>query len=119
MANEITYTDSEILDIAKRQKAILWLIVASIPAYALNLVIRLVPTLVIGIISLVFIYKLAVALKSSVPWVWVISGVIPCVGLIALLILNSYASAALRARGIKVGLMGASTEDLAKLTGAP
>ncbi len=67
MASNRTYTDSEVLDIARRQKAILWLILISIPAYAASLVIPFLP-LIVGIVSLVFIYQLAAALKLSAPW---------------------------------------------------
>lgn len=115
MASNRTYTDSEVLDIARRQKAILWLILISIPAYAASLVIPFLP-LIVGIVSLVFIYQLAAALKLSAPWLYVILGLIPCISLIALLVINSIAVSALKARGIRVGLMGARQDDLNKIT---
>ena len=37
---------------------------------------------------------------------------IPCVGLITLLIINSKATATLKSKGIKVGLLGAKLSDL-------
>ena len=39
MATDQNYTDTEVLVIAKRQKAIIWLILMSIPAYAASIVI--------------------------------------------------------------------------------
>jgi hypothetical protein len=113
MAGKITCSDGEVFAIAKRQKAIIWLILLSIPAYAIAMRIPFLPV-GIAIISLVFIYKLAVALRED-PWMYVILGVIPCISLIALLYLNSQANSALKARRIRVGLMGANNEDLKKL----
>lgn len=115
MATNQTYNNTEVLDIAKRQKAIIWLILISIPVYAASLVIPFLP-LIVGIISLVFIYQLAAALKESAPWLYVILGLIPCISLIALLVINSRATSALKAHGIRVGLMGARRDDLDKLT---
>ena len=115
MATNQNYTDTEVLVIAKRQKAIIWLILLSIPAYAASIVIPFIP-IILAIISLVFIYQLAAALKESAPWRYVILGLIPCVNLIALLVINARATSALKARGIGVGLMGARKDDLDKLT---
>ena len=72
--------------------------------------------LIMSIVSLVFIYKLAVALKESAPWLYVILGLIPCISLIALLVISGRATSALRTRGVHVGLMGARKDDLDKLT---
>src|SRR5206468_2812306 len=94
MATNMTYGDADVLDIAKRQKAIIWLILISIPAYIVSLKIPFLP-FIVGIISLVFIYQLAAALKESAPWLYVVLGVIPCVSLIALLVINSRATSAL------------------------
>ena len=118
MATPTTYTDAEILDIAKHQKAILWLILANIPAYLASAQLSVIPIFVVAILSLVFIYKLAVALRSSVPALYVLLGLVPCISLIALLVINSQATGALKSRGIGVGLMGANQADLKKM-GAP
>ena len=115
MATNQNYTDTEVLVIAKRQKAIIWLILLSIPAYSASIVIPFIP-IIFTIISLVFIYQLAAALKESAPWLYVILGLIPCVSLIALLVINARATSALKARGIGVGLMGARKDDLDRLT---
>jgi hypothetical protein len=114
MTTQITYSDAEVLCIAKHQKTIIWLILLSIPAYVAVVFIPFLP-LIVGIISLFFIYQLAAALKASAPWLWVVLALIPCVGLIALLVINSSATSALKARGIRVGLMGARKDDLDKI----
>ena len=114
-----TYSNVEILYIAKQQKAVLWLIPISILAYLVGFAIgpHMVPVFVLalGVISLIFIYQLALALKEPAPWVYAILALIPCISLISMLILNGRATSALKAQGIRVGLMGARREDLDKI----
>ena len=104
------YTDPEIREIGNKQKAILWTLLASI-------VLSFVPygPIAASIISVIFIYQLAAALKSRVAWLYVILAFFPLVSLIALLVINSQATKALKARGLKVGLMGASSSALSAL----
>ena len=114
-----TYSNVEILYIAKQQKAVLWLIPISILAYLVGFTIgpQIVPVFVLalGVISLIFIYQLALAIKEPAPWVYAILALIPCISLISMLILNGRATSALKAQGIRVGLMGARKEDLDKI----
>ena len=111
----IIYSKTELLDIAKGQKAVIWLVLLSMAAYPAAFVMPAAP-LIVGIISLVFIYRLAASLKESAPWQYVVLGIIPCLGVIALLVINSRATSALKARGIRVGLMGARRDDLDKFS---
>lgn len=107
---ESEWSRQDILEVAKRQKQILWMIL-------LSLVAMFIPfaTIVTGLIQIYFIFKLAWALRSSAAWVYVILAFIPLVGLIALLHLNARATKLLQANGIKVGLMGANSSDLERL----
>ncbi len=54
----------------------------------------------------VFAYRTARALGSDIAWLWAILVFVPCVNLVALLVLSSLATAACRKRGIPVGLLG-------------
>ena len=129
-----THTDAEILNIAKRQKALNWFVVLSIPIFPVGalygaIILRgydLIPVnavdkyygfllSIIAIIWTVLIYRLAIALKGS-PFSCVIAGLIPGVNLVVLLSLSSEANFALRARGVRVGLMGARKDDLDKIS---
>ena len=114
-----TYSNVEILYIAKQQEAVLCLIPISILAYLVGFTIgpQIVPVFVLalGVISLIFIYQLALAIKEPAPWVYAILALIPCISLISMLILNGRATSALKAQGIRVGLMGARKEDLDKI----
>lgn len=107
MKDKIEYTDAEILEIAKGQKAIQWLIVV-------NLLTIWIPfaSIVTGIIGAIFIYRLGKAERSSLAVLYTILAFVPLIGLIGLLIVNSKATVVLRQRGIRVGLMGAKKEDL-------
>jgi hypothetical protein len=72
-------------------------------------------TIVTGIISVYFIYKLAVALRLSIAWIYILLAFIPIVGPLALLQLNHKATKTLTSGGIKVGLFGVKQVDLDQL----
>jgi len=103
------FSDAEILAIANQQKILIWIVLAGLFAFF----IRYAP-LVTGLPSAVYIYRLARALHK-VAWGYAIAAFIPVVGLITLLAVNSDATAALRGRGIRVGLMGGNQDDMDRL----
>ena len=98
------------MEVAKRQKSTLWMLVISLVASFIPFA-----TIVTGCIQVYFIYKLAVALRSSTAWVYTILVFIPLVGLIALLVINGKATKKLQEHGIRVGLMGARMADFNKI----
>lgn len=83
------------------------------------------PGMVTGLISIAFIvgafvglvylcikvYKLAEALKTSLPPIVCVLGIF-CLGYITLLILSVLANSALKQAGVKVGLMGADPDSI-------
>ena len=110
MEDKIVYTDADILEIAKKQQIVLW-------AFFFCLFIFTIPNTkgVVVIIFAIFIYQLAKALRASNAWLYPILAIIPFIGFITLAVINSKATAALRERGIRVGIMGARKADLSKL----
>ena len=104
---ESGWTPEEIVEVAYRQKRIIWLILIGFVALVIPF-----SFIVIGFIQLHFIFKLAQAVRSSAAWAYIILGFIPVVGMIALLHLSSKATKILQANGVKVGLMGAKSSDL-------
>jgi len=70
--------------------------------------------LIVGIIGVVFVYRLAKALGRT-AWVYAVAALFPCISLITLLIINYAATQTLRQAGIHVGLMGARRADLERL----
>jgi hypothetical protein len=74
--------------------------------------------LVLNIIAAVYIYRLAKALHKT-AWVYALAAFFPCVGLITLLLINHFATRALRRHGVRVGLTGAVKSDLDHIAPAP
>ncbi len=122
MATNITYTTAEIIRIAKSQKMVIWLILWGIVAiFGVGFISGFVPHIELilpiiliayGIISAILIYQLAVALKTSNPWIWALLVLLPYGCMVVMLILSLRGTKALKSQGIHVGLMGAKMEDL-------
>jgi len=110
--NESTqeWTKTDLMEVAKWQKNIIWMILISLVAMFIPFA-----TIVTGIIQIYFIYKLAGAVRSSAPWLYIILAFIPLIGLLALLHLNRKATKILQANGVKVSLMGARMADFEKM----
>jgi hypothetical protein len=109
----------DLREIALRQKVILLCILVYILAifgqYAIPKEFRIflaLPVLGVLIVADVFVFLLATKIYGTALGIVLgILTLIPCVGLITLLIVNSKATALLRAGGLKVGLLGASVPD--------
>ena len=63
-------------------------------------------TVGITIALVVYAYRTARSLGSTVPWVWAIAMVAPCVNVFTLLILSANATRVCRQHGIPVGFFG-------------
>ena len=113
------FTKAEVVEVARMQKAVLWLLLALLVANGLAAsvpIIGLVVYLVVVVASLIYTYKLAKAVKALSPGQYLVLGLIPCLNLIALLMINSNATAVLKAHGIAVGLMGANQKQLTEFS---
>ncbi len=126
-----TLPPAQLLETAKQQRRVLWLVVASIPLVIASMVIPtmtgpealmltllallLVGMVAIGVLGVVAVYRLARALQVSAPWIYVACAFIPYISTFTLLIINHRASAALKRGGIRVGLMGADRGDLLRI----
>jgi ABC-type glycerol-3-phosphate transport system permease component len=101
------WTKQDLLEVAKFQKYIQWLVLA-------YLVAMFIPfgQLIVGVVGIYFIYKLAVALRSSFAWLYIVAMFIPIIGLLALLHIVVGATRILRTNGVRVGIMGAKLEDI-------
>ena len=104
------FSDFEILQIASRQKIMIWLILASFIAVFIPYAL-----LVTGIISLVLIYQQAKTLRLPFAWIYAVLSLIPIICSLILILVNTRATAAMKCRNIHVGLMGAKKSDLDKL----
>lgn len=104
------FTNAEVIAIARKQKAIIWLILVSLLSF-----LFWPAQLLIAVINLVFVYQLAKSLKLT-AWAWCIGMIVPLVSLILLVTLNSRATMVIRGKGVSVGLMGADKAQLEKLS---
>lgn len=107
------WTVSELFEIGTRQRQVLLMVL-------LGLFGTVIPfaSLATGAISMFFVYKLAIALRSSMAWLYIVLAFVPLAGLLALLRLNGQATSALRSAGLNVGLMGVKKSDLDRLARA-
>jgi hypothetical protein len=72
-----------------------------------------VVAIILSITGTVFVFMLAMKVYSTVLGIFLgILTLIPCVGLICLLIVNGKATTVLRANGISVGLLGADPSKI-------
>jgi hypothetical protein len=115
-----TSARSDLKEIASQQRAIMLCILAYIVAvicqFALPQNLRLfvgLAVMAVGVIAAVFIFMLAIKLYGT--GVGILLGIltlIPCIGLIVLLIVNGKATNILRENGVKVGLLGADPKQV-------
>jgi hypothetical protein len=109
----------DLKSIAKRQKGILVCILIYLIAMFAQLglppdlqpVLSLV-VLVVAIVGMVYVFLLSIKVYHPVVGVVLtLVMLVPCVGLLALLVVNGKATSVLRANGYRVGLMGARMSD--------
>lgn len=113
-------TREDLRSVASSQKGILVCIAIYLSAvifqFALPAELRPIlgiGVLVVGLVGTVFVFMLAIKVYST--GVGVLLGIltmIPCIGLIVLLIVNGKATAILKENGVKVGLLGADLSQI-------
>jgi hypothetical protein len=121
----LPFTAAEVIAVAERQRAILWLILISFAAFLVCTYLTAVTSnplfsallWIPGIVSIFFVYKLAKALRASAI-LYAICSILPGISLFTLLMLNSRATGVLTSRGIRLGLMGARSSDLSAFASA-
>lgn len=133
-ANVETWSSGALLKVARGQRRIILLLLINISVgitFGLLLLIgdrelfSLVPYigLGLGIIQLSNVWRLADALRSSVPWLYSLLGFalsfVPFLLLLLLLFLNQNATKVLRANGIRVGFLGADLASFGTVSFGP
>jgi hypothetical protein len=111
---------NDLRQIAIQQKVIIYCILGYIVFGMLQFVlpqelklIGLLAIAAVGITATVFVFMLAISIHNTgLGIVLGLLALIPCVGLIVLLVVNGQATSLLRAHGIRVGLMGANTKQI-------
>ena len=127
--NNIPFTVDEICNVAKNQSYILYCVLINfivifslffIPAERVNAmpfiaVLVILPVVVFSVATIVFLVKLRNAMKKNVA-LTVFACILMFVNYVSLLVLISHVVSAtklLRSAGLKVGLMGVSSAELA------
>ena len=125
------FTREEVVQIARSQKGIIALIVVNLLvglSFALPMALlgpdsraavvvfwlQQVAGLIVTIIAVILIFRLAKALRKT-AWAYALAALIPCISLIALLMINHYATQTLRQNGVRVGIWGARKSGLENL----
>lgn len=122
----------DIRALAKRQKLIIWLVLASVLLQGVWLsplafspmmtspglaVVFMVVQIVLTVLLVVGVVLTEVALRSN-PVIIVFVALLmlaPCISILILLIVNQHATSALRKAGLKVGFMGARLADVERI----
>jgi hypothetical protein len=126
--NDLPRPDPEYLrQVAGAQKGIIYCILGQFALVPLNFALQSLPPeqalvtalslgltyLAVAVTATVFMFMLAVKVYST--GVGVVLGIltlIPCIGLIVLLVINQKATSILTESGVRVGLLGANSSDL-------
>ena len=122
------FEKNELLNIAKYQSAICWIVVVRIVMLIVGIFLTVqkiaisdvtnsvlnVLGILLSVAVIVLIYLLAKNLKKK-AWLFTIGLFVPIVNIGVLLYLIIQATKVLRANGIRVGVMGANKEDLNNL----
>lgn len=83
----------------------------ALPAPLQDLLI--IGVLLLGLVGTIFVFLLAMKIYGAAAGILLgLLTLIPCLGLLVLLIVNGRATATLRANNIKVGLLGANLADI-------
>lgn len=115
-----TLSREDLISVATFQKGVLYCILAYILLVGFQFAIPPEGRLYLGLIALgviitatVFVFLLATKVYSTCLGIVLgILTLIPCLGLIVLLIINAKATGVLKQNGIRVGLLGANTADI-------
>lgn len=122
MATKPTISRDDLTTIAKYQKGLLLCILAQLALIGVTMAVpaelRFFASIAFyasGVLSAILVLALAIKLYNAVAGVILgLLTMVPCLGLVVLLIINSRATATLQANGISVGLLGARMSDLSK-----
>ncbi|MCE5200038.1 MAG: hypothetical protein ABFD54_17050 [Armatimonadota bacterium] len=132
MDNELAWTPDEVRDVARYQKYLIWLIffqiisiflliatgVGSKASPASKVLATFIPLAImaariaLSVLSIYGVYKMAKALRNGMALVYAVAMLLPLIGLLALLHINSLATNVLQSNGVRVGVFGADEDDL-------
>ncbi len=111
-----------LIKVATAQRHVLFVILAYLALLPFNIAAQQVPQLAVILLPVAIIVFIAGAITvfrlaslfrgKAVAVLYLIGLLIPCLGLILLLVISSEATNLLKSNGIKVGLLGANPNDI-------
>lgn len=110
--SETKWSQQELVQIAKWQKTIIFILVLVLfslflPMIKIGLNVFIVIRFLLLITQAYALFKLAVSIKADSPILYALSCIIPWINIIVLLVASSKATKILKNSGINVGLLGA------------
>ena len=113
---------TSLLIVARNQKYLIWTIVAQAMSFIAMLVLGPLASFLLMacvVCQAFFVFKISTSVfQDPTGIIMGIASLIPFVGLVALLVINSTATARLQAAGVKIGLMGVPETEIEKLADA-
>ena len=114
---------AELYAIARFQRAIIYCILFLLIDYGVAMVmpqeVRLfmaIPHLIIAVVAAVCVFRLSLQVYSTGPGILLALGtLIPCLGLLVLVVINSKATATLHEYGVAVGFLGVGGSEMTRL----
>jgi hypothetical protein len=116
----------DLRQVAKRQRALLWYILASLAIHLSFILIASLPPIadvapaiifwVVQIFIIIGVVRLLAAMGVHIIWriLCIVLLFAPCINLLVLLVINGRATRALRNAGLRVGLMGVPDEQVVR-----
>ena len=116
-SKEMAYSKGEIIQIARKQKILCWLLLGLLIGFLLkSTFIERDILSIFQFLLIIIAYQLLVALRTKWPFIYLIGMIVPEVSVIITLYLNLLSAKILKANKINVGLMGAKNIPLDEQT---
>jgi hypothetical protein len=128
ITNENNKNLENLLRVAKTQKGVIWCVLFEIILWTIYLIyigknqqnevpeffasLFLLFLLILVCFQIVYVYRLATALKMAIPVLWTIGSLFILLGIFVLIFLSGQATKNLREAGFKVGLLGANIQQI-------
>lgn len=120
VAGVLSGTKEDLRSVARYQRTIMLCILGYLCAIPLQFILPRELVLIVALVVLgaavtgtVFVFLLSAKVYGTVQGIFfALFTLVPCLGLLVLLLINSKATNVLKANGIKVGLLGANPADI-------
>jgi hypothetical protein len=114
---------AELYAIARYQRTLIYCILFLLLDYGIAMAMPeevrlflLLPHLAVGVIAAIYVFRLSLEIYSTGTGIALAIGtMIPCIGLLVLVVINSKATGTLNVYGVRVGFLGVGGTEMARL----